>query len=111
MFHVMQRRDTTPYPLKTGKRFLLSQIPPDVKMLVSAHSSSPIFAEQTVAKADKLLAAKAIDLPSYVELVDPPQMETLRAKAVILQENQAKMAQEMFKLKQEQILRGRSRAR
>jgi len=107
--HLLMRRDSTPYALPSGKSFLLSQLPPGIKMLVSAHSASPVFAEQLLGKADRLLQAGAIDLPTYVELVNPPRMEALREKAVGLAEGKAKMAERVLRVQEEKYLRGRAR--
>lgn len=99
IFHLMQRNDATEYPLDgTDDIFLLSQIPPAVTIQVDAHSASPVYAEDTMAKAQALLNAKAIDLPTYVEMVNPPRMEDLRQKAKVLQENQAKASKEMMEI-------------
>lgn len=106
IFHLMQRNDATEYPLEgTDDVFLLSQIPPAVVIQVDAHSASPVYAEDTMAKAQALLAAKAIDLPTYVEMVNPPRMEDLRQKAKVLQDNQAKMSEKMMKIQEEKATR------
>lgn len=100
MFHLMQRRDPTLYRGDNGKPFLLSQLPGDATIKVSAHSSSPVYAERIEEKAAALLKAGAIDLVSFVELLDPPGMEALRDKAKILQENKAKMAAKMLEIQE-----------
>jgi hypothetical protein len=101
MFHLMQRRDPTLYRGDTGKPFLLSQLPADCTVKVSAHSSSPVYAERIEEKAAMLLKAGAIDLVTFVELMDPPGMEALRDKAKGLQEQKAKMAERMLKVQEE----------
>src|SRR5262249_6507894 len=91
MFHLLQRRDPSMYRDARGKPFLLSQLPPETSVKVSAHSASPVYAEGLMEKATALLKAGAIDLETYVELMDPPGMESLKQKARILQENKAQM--------------------
>lgn len=105
-FHALQRIDATEYPLRSGKgKFLLSQIPPSVKMLVAAHSASPVFAEQLAEKATAMLAAKAIGLADYVEMMNPPQVEILKAKARIREEQQAEIGKEMLQIQKAKYLR------
>jgi hypothetical protein len=109
MFHLQQRRDDTAYPLASGKHFLLSQLPSPCTVKVSAHSSSPVYAEQVMAKAKLLHDAKAIDLETLVDLTDPPNREELKEKARMLQQQQAEMAQKVLAIKEEQARRGKSR--
>src|SRR5262249_2052 len=66
-FHLCQRHSTEVFRKEDGSPFLLSQIPHNVSLSVNGHSSSPIFAEQTQAKAQALFKAGAI---SPVELVE-----------------------------------------
>ena len=102
MFHLQQRHDDTAYPLKDGKHFLLAQLP-TVTVKVSAHSASPVYAEQTIAKAQMLRREKAIDLPTFVDLVDPPHREDLIEKAKVIEAAMAEQAQKMFALKQQEV--------
>lgn len=97
-FRVLRRKDETPYPLPNGTAFLLAHVPEETRVTVSAHSSTPLYADTVLAKADRLLKAKAIDLPTYVELVDPPMADALRAKARVLQDSMAKQAQQRFEV-------------
>ena len=107
MFHLMQRRDDHPYPVpNTDKTFLLSQLPFDVGVKVSAHSSSPIYADVVAQKAHLLLKAGAIELPTFVELIDPPMKEALVEKAYRLQEAKAKDHEQMLKLAEMKATKG-----
>lgn len=92
-----------------GSRFLLTQIPKDAVVLVASHSTSPLYAAAVGDKADRMLKAGAIDLPSYVELLDPPQLDTLRAKARRLAEQRAKHAERLMALQEMKALRGRAK--
>jgi len=96
---------TTP----TGKRFLLTQIPRDTEILVAAHSASPIYAASIKQEADQMLKAGAIDLPTYVELKDPPMADVLRAKARKLAEAKAKQAEKLLAIAEMKASRGRAR--
>src|SRR5262249_12324824 len=91
-FHLMQRTDPTPYDSPKG-RFLLSQLPPDVQIKVSAHTSSPVYQDQVERTAQILLKAGAITLPTLVELLDPPGAEALKVDAERLQQAQAEFKQ------------------
>jgi len=100
MFHIMQRNDAHTYETYKGQNFLLSQLPPDSVVKVDAHSASPVYADQRVQTASLLLKAKAIDLPTFVELLNPPRMPELREKARELQKQQAEMAQRMLAIQE-----------
>lgn len=79
---------------KDGKRkeFLLSQVSPDFRVKVSAHSSSPIFAEENRQVATELFKVGAIDKTTLVEMLDPPMIDTILARLPKLEEAQAEMA-------------------
>lgn len=111
MFHLVQRTDETAYPLPNGKHFLLAQLPQPVTVRVSAHSASPVYAEQTLAKAQLLRREKAIDLPTFVDLVDPPHRADLIEKARELEKMQSEQAQAIFELKKQEVAnKGRSKS-
>ncbi len=103
LFHLVQRRDATSYPLPGGKAFLLAQLPQPVSVRVSAHSASPVYAEQTLAKAQILKQANAIGLADFVDLIDPPHRGDLMEKARILEEQQAEQAKAIFDLKVKEV--------
>jgi len=108
MFHLMQRRDPTPYNTPKG-RFLLSQLPPDIQMKVSAHTSSPVYQEQVERKVAILLKAGAITLPKLVELLDPPGAEALKVEAQLLQDAQSQFKQKVLEIQLQKAMRGRQR--
>lgn len=74
------------------KRFLLAQVSPDYRVKVSAHSSSPIFAEENRQIAGELFKAGAIDKTTLIEMLDPPMIDTILARLPKLEEAQAEMA-------------------
>lgn len=100
MFHLLQRRDETAYPLPNGKHFLLAQLPCPVNVKVSAHSASPVYAEQVIAKAQLLKREKAIDLPTFVDLIDPPHREELVEKSRVLEKGQAEQAAKIMQIQE-----------
>jgi len=74
------------------KEFLLSQVSPDFRVKVSAHSSSPIFAEENRAIAGDLFKAGAIDKKTLIEMLDPPMIDTVLARLPALEKSQAEIA-------------------
>src|SRR6266446_801035 len=100
MFHLMQRNDPTEYTKEDGEAFYLSQIPPDVVVSVSAHSASPVYQEDMINNAQLLLKAGAIDMPTFVELVNPPMVEALRTKSKKLAEAKAKQQDKIMAIQE-----------
>jgi len=98
MLKCQQREDKKTYLADKGedgqrKKFLLSQVSNDFRARVSAHSSSPIFAEENRQIAGELFKAGAIDKQTLVEMLDPPMLETILARLKKLEANQAQVAQ------------------
>jgi hypothetical protein len=109
-FHIVQRHDPRVYATPDGKMsFLLSQLPQGLTLRVNAHSHAPVFQEQTTQKATLMLKAKAIGLEDFVDMIDPPNREELKARARVLGEQQAKMAQEMLAIQAARAERGPGR--
>ena len=74
------------------KEFLLSQVDPNYRVKVSAHSSSPVFAEENRQIAGELFKAGAIDKVTLIEMLDPPFRDTILARLPKLEESQAQVA-------------------
>ena len=74
------------------KKFLLSQVDPNYRVRVSAHSSSPVFAEENRQVAEGLFKAGAIDKTTLIEMLDPPMRDTILARLPKLEEAQAQAA-------------------
>lgn len=104
LFHLMQRRDPTPYPFEVAEEmpkpptFLLSHLPPDTKVLVSAHSASPVYAQELAQKAAMLYEAGAIDMPTLIDFMNVPMAEELRVKAKELQKGKAAVAAKQMEI-------------
>jgi len=97
MLKLQAREDKRQYLADKGKdgkkaEFLLSQVSPDYRVKVSAHSSSPIFAEENRQVAGELFKAGAIDKTTLIEMLDPPMIDTILARLPKLEEAQAEMA-------------------
>ena len=105
MFHAMQRDDETLYSTDDGDEFRLANLPSNTVIKVSAHSASPVYAEQASEKAMILMKAGAIELPDLVEIIDPPRMEILREKAKGLQQAQAEAAKEERRIEELKVTR------
>lgn len=97
--HRRMSTDMLTVPEAEGRKFLLSEIPAELVALVSAHSSSPLYAEVVQGKADRLLEKGAIGLDDYVMLTEPPLWEILRAKARRRMKAQAERGEKMLELK------------
>ena len=58
-------------------------------------------------KAQILLKAGAITLPTLVELLDPPGAEALKVDAERLQQSQAEFKQKVLEIQLQKAMRGR----
>lgn len=108
MWHLMQRHDDATYTTPKGQSFLLSQLPPEARMRVDAHSASPVYAEQVIQKATMGIQAKALTLPDYIRLLDLPDSEALVERARDLQEAQAENAKAMLQI---EMMKARKKSR
>jgi hypothetical protein len=109
-FRILQRQDDQTYQAEDGTRFLLAQLPPGTALQVSAHSASPIFAEQTQAKAEELLKAGAISPATFAELLDPPYREEIKEEARRLSQQKAQQQERLIEMELERLRRKRGRA-
>lgn len=100
-FHVLQRHDTTAYPLGDGRAFLLSQIPSGFRLNARVHSFSPIFSEQTMAKADRAMKAGAITGERYISYLDLPDREEAKLEARDLAKRRAEQQEKMMAIQAE----------
>ena len=87
-----------PLALPTGERFYLHNIPRQIAFVVASHSASPLYAASVGDKADRALKAGAISKPSYVELLDLPMPDVLRAEARRLEEAAAKRSEQILEI-------------
>jgi hypothetical protein len=79
--------------------FLLSQMPSDFRVRVWAHSASPLYRQQTEAKAKLAKEAGAIDSEDFLTYLDLPMTDVkLRKKARELDEAKAKRAAELLEI-------------
>lgn len=98
MLKLRCREDKRPYLADKDsdgkkKRFLLSQVSPEYRVKVSAHSSSPVFAEENRQMAEGMFKNGVIGKQTYAEMLDPPMLETVLARLPELEKAQAKVAE------------------
>lgn len=89
LLRLKMRTCTTALRKPNGEEFLLSQIPDEYTVRVSAHSASPIYQQQTFQKALLLKREGAIDNESLIRMAGVPLEDILRAKARELAKAQA----------------------
>jgi hypothetical protein len=73
--------------------FIAEQFTRDYEVKVDGHSSSPIFIEDRKHDAVTLLEAKAIDRETLLDMFDPPNLQDLKERLKVLQEQEAKAHQ------------------
>jgi len=109
-FRLLQRNDDTTYRSSDGQMsFLLAQLPAAISLSVSSHSASPVFEEQTQAKALALLKAGALNGEWLVELLDPPHRDELKAVARELAAAQAQQQEKFLEVELEKVRRRRGK--
>jgi hypothetical protein len=108
-FRILQHADDQTYESPQGQRFILAQLPAGLTLQVSAHSSSPIFSEQTQMKALELFKAGAIDGEWLIELMDPPHREEMKETSRRLAEGRAQNQQQLMQLAAARIERKANR--
>lgn len=82
---IMRRYDDRKYRAesvdnKPGEEFILAQFTDDFMATIDAHSSSPIFNEETEEKAMALFDRKAIDREDLLDQVTIPKRDLLKQK-------------------------------
>ena len=91
---ILRQEDETKYMNETdsqqkAEEMTFGELPESVKIKVDAHTASPIFAIQNEMVVSELFQAGAIDNMSLLELLNPPMVDTLKAR---LREKQKVMA-------------------
>jgi len=104
-FHMMQRHSTDLFTVEDGKPFLLSQLPHSTTLTVDAHSSAPIFAEQTQQKAMMMQKAGAITPEDFVELIDPPNRDEYKQRARQLAKSRSELQEKMMAIQEQKALK------
>lgn len=91
---------------QTAQEFLLSQMPGDFVARVWAHSASPLYMQQMIAKAKLAKEAGAIDNEDFLEFLDLPMTRTkLVTKAKALAAAQAERQAEVLQIQKVKALK------
>ncbi len=98
-----------PLTMADGSRFLLSQVPRELEAEVASHSASPLYAAAVGDKFDRALKAGAISRVSYLEGLDLPMANVLKAEARKLEEAAARRSERILAIQEMKAERGRSR--
>lgn len=79
-----------------GKRlpFTAEQFTKDYEVHVDAHSSSPIFVEDRKQDALQLREAGAIDRETFLEMMDPPNLQHLKSRLKVMEAKEAQAQQQ-----------------
>jgi hypothetical protein len=87
---------------KTYRDLLLSQVPGELSVRVSAHSASPLFRNEMREIAALLSERGAISNESFIELVAPPLEDILRPKARLMEKAAAEFKNRALTAKEEE---------
>ena len=77
---LMKKYDGKQYKTDAGTTFTAAHVSPDAIVKVDSHSSSPIFIEQQMDKADRLIKVGAIDREDYIDMLKPQNPGLLKRK-------------------------------
>lgn len=94
--------DDPPVPGMKPVKFLLHQLPEEMKVMVDSHSSSPAFMQDTRALMLELFKAGAMSPEKLVELTSPPHKDDLIEDLKTKEIEQAEFAQAHPELAAEQ---------
>jgi len=78
---------------KTPRTFIAEQFTRDYEVQVDGHSASPIFIEDEKHDAVTLLEAHAIDRETYLEMFHPSNLQVLKEKLKVIEEQELKAKQ------------------
>ena len=73
----------------TAHPFIAEQFTRDYEVKVDAHSSSPIFVEDRKHDALTMLEAHAIDRATFLDMMDPPNLQDLQERLKVIEKQEA----------------------
>ena len=94
MFKALIVHDRTELHDDQGKPFYLAGLDTGWSIQVDGHSSSPVWLDGDLDKAEILMKAGAISPMTFLEMVDPPRLPLLRKRLEEMEAQQAKFYQE-----------------
>lgn len=77
---ILRQEDATQYVGDSGQPMAIGSLPLTAQVKVDGHSSSPVFAMQNQMITTELFEAGAIDAVSLLEMLNPPMLDTLKAR-------------------------------
>lgn len=77
---ILRQEDDTKYLGDSGRSMIFGDLPLTAQVKVDGHSSSPVFAMQNQMIVTELFQAGAIDAMSLLEMLNPPMLDTLKAR-------------------------------
>jgi len=81
--------------------FIADQFTKDYEVKVDAHSSSPIFVEDRKHDAETLLEARSIDRETFLEMYDPPNLQSLKVKLKEIEKKEAEAQKAQIAMEQQ----------
>lgn len=93
-FKMLQAKEAKTFKTRTGKEFMLSQLPEDAVVRVDSHTSSPAFSGDNMQLMFALAKAGAIQGDSLIEGTHPPKQDELLIRYYKHAEEQAKFIAE-----------------
>lgn len=92
LFKLAQQHDDEIMEDEKGERFTAEQFTKDAVVKVDAHSSSPIFVEDTKQMLMEMFEAQAIDRAELIEGMDPPRKQVMLEKLKVREAKEAEAA-------------------
>ena len=100
------QRFTAQMPGGKPLTFIAEQFTKDYEVKVDGHSSSPIFVEDRKHDALTLLEAHAIDRETLIDMFDPPNAQTLKARLKEIEAKEAKQAEMQMQMEAQKQQKG-----
>ena len=94
LFLMMKKYDATHYKAESGMEFTAGQVSAGASVRVDSHSSSPIFIEQQIDKAQILFKAGAIDREDLIDALKPQNPANLKRKLKIREKMESAQKQQ-----------------
>jgi hypothetical protein len=93
LLKLIQHNDLTRLKTKIGVPFIAAQIEGDIDVSVAGHSHSPLFLDDHKELAEILMKFSAIDRESFLEMINPPNVENLVTRLRAREKMEAAAAQ------------------
>lgn len=94
MFKTLIVHDSTALKDENGNQFYLAGLDSGWSIRVDGHSTSPVWLDSNLDKAEILMKAGSIDAMTFLEMVDPPRLPLLKERLKVTEQQQAQFYQE-----------------